>query len=216
MTTARPAASLIVFERLICPPSYANPLFDSNLCCNKSDCVVFQPSDPDTTPDVVVIPPNSNLTIVGGLSTLSIVIQGLGSTITIEGCDTESLKSVTVELSAQDIEKISSEKNGVLFKSLLTGPDCPTGLNLGSIPVYLKTNLKDCRQIKVQKASSAGRTKLDVLFVIDRSKCNKTSNLWWIILASVLGVVVLAVVVAIVLIMTLVVNPKRNSKLGSN
>lgn len=131
--------------------------------------------------------------IRGNLTVGSIEFLGLNTTIDVVGC--ASLPSqVTVTLTVAEYEAL--KRNGTryadLIKSLCTESN---GLSV-NIEVN-SASKKKCEKVKATLESN-GQVMTGV-FKIDSSQC----NIWWIVLVSVLGGVVL-IVIALVLIFTLV------------
>lgn len=161
---------------------------------------------------VLIVPPNTRLKILTNFTTPHIVYTGLSASIVLSSGCIEGLKQVTIELTADDIAKIEKEKGKKkLLPNLLTiegdeSAKCSTDLSL--VMVAVKTKSTGCKRVKVSNASNSRKT-LGVLFSIDSSRC----NLWWIILISVLGGVIILGLVIFMLVAVFV--PAVRAKLFS-
>lgn len=144
--------------------------------------------------------PNAGVVIINGnLTTGSITYTGL-TTVIVRGCIASNLTLITIELSEEDLKSIEQSKTGKKSYSLplltvegLPGA-CPNSQNLGNIQVRTKTKSKGCKQLKT--STVADSKTLSATFKIDTSRC----NLWWIILASVLGGLLLIGIVIVALL----------------
>lgn len=144
---------------------------------------------------VLVIPSGTPQTIVNGdLITTEIIIQGSGSSVVITGCAT-NLTSITIELTTEELSKLSSKTLQLLISYGSQDPSCG---NLSSVALNTKLKGKNCKKVSTQKVESAGT--ISALFTIDSSSC----RVWWIVLASVLGGLVLIAVVVVVLLVIFV------------
>ena len=148
----------------------------------------------------LVIPSGAgNIIVTGNVTSTSIVINGIGTTITIDGCAT-NLTNIVVEIDAEEIAKLGSKLVQELL-SLKNGQNCT---NLANVGVSTLVKGSSCKKVKANKVFS-GNT-LSAAFTVDTSGCNK----WWIILVSVIcGVVVIGVIAAVVAIH--LVNKKKEA-----
>lgn len=145
---------------------------------------------PITTP-TIVIPSGSTQTIVNSdIGSEAIVINGLGSTIILNGC-ANNLTHIEVSLTPEDIKQLGSTKNQTLLVYASANASC---INITAILVTTKVRGSTCRDVKVEKSTSNGQ--LSGFFTVTKNRCNT----WWIILVSVVaGVVVLFIFVVILL-----------------
>lgn len=147
--------------------------------------------------NTIVIPPNIPIVVLGNLTSNVITMTGLNSNIQIkEGC-ADKLKEVNIELTPQDIEKLT--KTGKETATLLTvmpgaSKACANNLNLVTISASSKAG--GCKRVKVSNVSGKNSLSLRALFTIDKSRC----NLWWIVLVSVIGGLILLSVITFVLL----------------
>ena len=146
----------------------------------------------NTNASVIVIPSNAgSIVITGNATSTSIVINGLGTTITIEGC-ASNLSNIVVELSANDIAKMSSKMLQTLIVLSSSASQCT---NLGNVILSTTTSGKTCKKVKAEKVLSADGRSMSALFTVSSSGCNT----WWIILvAVVVSVIVLGTAAAVV------------------
>ena len=143
-----------------------------------------------TTP-VLNIPSGASETIIiGDLESSSIVFNGLGSTLTIEGC-ASNLTSITLTLTPDDLK---GSKQIVQQLIILANSNCSND-DLTDIVVSFSVSGSTCRKVKPSKSVSNGS--LSGIFTIDSSSCNT----WWIVLVSVIcGVIVLGIVIFVLLV----------------
>ena len=132
-----------------------------------------------------------NITVEGDLVTSSIFIDGLGTTLIVTGCN-NSVKTAVVSLSDIDLDAIG--RDGKTATLARFGSD--SNFNCESSPAETSTLVIDsskttsCRRASASKDSKS-KSDLVAVFSIDDSKC----NVWWIVLASVLGGVVIVVII---------------------
>ena len=148
----------------------------------------------------LVIPSGAgNIVVTGNVTSTSIVINGIGTTVIIDGCAT-NLTNIVVEIDAEEIAKLGSKLIQELL-NLKNGQNCTDLANVG-VSTLVKGS--SCKKVKANKVFS-GNT-LSAAFTVDTSGCNK----WWIILVSVIcGVVVIGVIAAVVAIH--LVNKKKEA-----
>lgn len=144
---------------------------------------------------VLTIPGGATQTVVeGNVTSSTVIITGLGSSLIVHGCAT-NLSLITVELTPEELKQIGSTGT---TQTLLTVNSTQCGsTSLDAVVISTHVNGKTCR--KVSAKSVQGDGSLSGLFVVSSSGC----NVWWIILVSVLGGVLLltaAVAVAVVLV----------------
>lgn len=142
-----------------------------------------------TTP-VFTVPAGSTEVVVTNITSSSIVIQGVGSTLIINGC-ASNLTKVTIELTQEEVKKLGSK---VVQQLIIANTSSSSCVNLGGVGVDLKVSGSGCRKVKVDKIVSA--TTLSAAFNISSSAC----NVWWIVLTSVLcALVLLGIIVGVVI-----------------
>ena len=146
----------------------------------------------DTNVNQIVIPSNAgSIVITGNATSTSIVVNGLGTTITIEGC-ASNLSNIVVELSANDIAKMSSKTLQTLIVLSSSASQCTS---LSNIALSTVTTSKTCKKVNAEKVLSADGNTMSALFTVSSSGCNT----WWIILVSVVvGVVLIGTAIAVV------------------
>jgi hypothetical protein len=122
-----------------------------------------------------------NLTILGTLT-----FNGPTSSINVSGCVNIG-DGVEIILSVDDLDDLDGGKRILLYQN---GSNCPTSAS--DIPLAVSLSKKSCKKVKVAIDSDQSSSKtLGVIFKIDSSKC----KVWWIVVASVIGGLVLIVVV---------------------
>lgn len=184
------------FKRIvpICPGA---PIPRNNFTCASNGNWV---SNSSVTSHIVV---NSPIQVIGNFSTSTITINGLNSTIKVDGCVTSFPSFVTVNLSPADLRSLMSSKS--LSKTLITS-DCSstTGQSVSMTvgTTSSSSSLKGCQRLS-GRLESRGTSMVGV-FQLDSSRC----NVWWIVLAAVLGSVLL-IVIALVLIFSFVPSARR-------
>ena len=168
-----------------------------------------------TAPNIVVptitVPSGAGTIVIGNTSSTSIIFNGLGSTVTVEGCAT-NLTSIVVTLDKDDIEKLEKEGGGgggkggkskPSFQRLLVllGRSSSGGevncTNLSDIGVSTNMKSSSCKKVVVWKEERSvdGSRTLGAYFRVDSSGCNK----WWIIVVSVVvAVVIVGLAIAVV------------------
>ena len=143
-----------------------------------------------TNSSIITISSGSSPTVVtGNLGSSSIVFQGVGSTVTVEGC-ANNLTSIHIELSESQAEAIKQLKTlQTLLSQNISG--C---VDLSNVALSISVKNGGCKKARVSKVVSDGGSTLGGLFTLDTSGCNR----WWIILVSVIcGVILVAVIVVI-------------------
>ena len=147
----------------------------------------------------LTIPSGATQIVIQNLTSASIIFQGTGSTLVVNGC-ASNLTYITIDLTQQDLRKIGSKLNQTL---LLSNGNCT---NLNAVKVTGRVIESGCRKVKVSRMV-ADRT-LTALFTVDKSGCNR----WWIILVSVICVlIIIGVAVGAIIIWYM-----TNKKLGSS
>lgn len=143
-----------------------------------------------TTPELVIPAGATETIITGNITSTSIVIAGLGSTVVIEQGCANNLSLITIELTAEDVKKLSSSTTQLLI-SLDSDANCTL---LDDVQVHLTVTGDTCRKAKAQKVTTSQT--LSALFTVNQSSCNT----WWIILLSVLVAVVIIAAVTLALL----------------
>lgn len=178
-----------------CPGSAPSPQF---ICINGA-WILNGSLAVNTT---LTVPPNSIIQITGNLSSnSSIVFNGLGTTITVDGCvflgKNGSANHVEIELTQEDLDTIR-RNGGKLTQTLIAsklGNKCNGSTDLSGIEVTVKKPSGTCRKVKVDKTKST-QSSLVTTFTLDNSHCNVI-----IIVPSVVGAVIVLTVVAIIVIL---------------
>ena len=148
----------------------------------------------------LVIPSGgAQVVVVGDVSSTSIVVAGIGSTLTLQtGCVT-NLANVTIELSPEELKQLGSTTTQLLVSSR-SAANCS---ELGSVNLFSKVNGDSCKKVSAKSVVKNGQ--LSALLSIDSSGCRA----WWIILVAVIAsVVVLGV--AIFVLLVIFVKPVRH------
>lgn len=147
-----------------------------------------------TAPTLTIPSGTSDTIVFGNVSSTSVVITGLGGSLTIQsGCAT-NLSSVTIELTVSEVEALKSGTSLTII-TIDGGSACT---DLSTVAVSATVSGKTCRKLKA--SNHANGNSLSVLFSIDSSSCRT----WWIILVAVLASVVVIGVVTLVLLVIFV------------
>ena len=153
-------------------------------------CVAGVWTAPTTNATTLTIPSGAGTVVItGNLPSESVVIQGLGNSIQVEGC-AGNLTTITIEVDPSQL----STSTKTLQTLLTTGnASCSTDLNSVNLVTTAKSG---CKKVKTQKVVSESGSTLSALFTLDRSGCNT----WWIILVSVICGLILVGIIAVVLL----------------
>lgn len=129
--------------------------------------------------------------VIGEFTPETVLIQGIGSSLQIDGCAT-NLTSVSVQVDPAQIETLGSSKTlQTLIVTSSTSGNCTTDLN--NVNLIVSSKSSGCKKVKAQKVVSSDGTTMGAYFTLDKSGC---SNTWWIILVSVIcGIVFIGVVI---------------------
>lgn len=133
----------------------------------------------------ISIPPGTTTVISGNLTiTQSVVVSGVFSSITVEGCiffgdNSSSTNSssgkgtVTITLSTEDLKEIEKQggKITTAILSSASGNNCTGSSDLSATQLDVKSGYSSCKKVKVQKASSSTKTSMVAVFSVDNSKC---------------------------------------------
>lgn len=206
-----PNTSISFYSGTLCPVPKPSPAGYFN-CSNGN--WIFTPGGNGATPSAPSAPSNapsgsttvivisSPITIISDFdpSGYSIVFQGLSTPITVQGCS-DLPTNTTIILTPEETETLFQRKGGK-YEVILIHTDCNSSLPSGSTNVKIDAKLKSCQTIKARlEARTSG---IVALFDISDSKC----NLWWIILVSVIGGVLLIALI-LVLVFTLIPSARR-------
>lgn len=132
----------------------------------------------------LTIPAGKPVTILGNLTTSQVIISPGGSLI-IEGC--ANVSEVVIQLSEEALKK------GQSTQTLITSLGNCGNLDTTSLKTQGGTG---CKKVKVERGA-ASHASLSVLFSVDTTSC----NLWWIILASVLGLLLISGIILTILLL---------------
>jgi hypothetical protein len=125
----------------------------------------------------------------------TVVLSGLGSSITIEGGCASINGGVEVQLTPEELEEISKESGSSRQVELIyQSSSCPSL----AVSVSASKNGKSCRKVDSTSTSNqedGSKTTLVALFKVTSSGC----NVKWIILGCVLGGVLLLVLIFLLL-----------------
>lgn len=182
------------------------PALPSILCINGTWTAPGSVSIP-----TVVIPPNTVVIIRGNVSIGGVItLSGLNSSLIVGGCVTlgGTTGGILVELTPEDI-KLLQKQGGKLQKTLISSLNGQTCLSdLSSVSVKTKLTKKDCKRVNAENNSDKKNGSLTALFQIDSTKC----NLWWIILASVLGGIIVLAAVCVVVVLVIRHNKEQKAR----
>lgn len=175
-----------------CPPATRpSPLF----LCNGSTWTYVGNYNQST----LNVPSHSTIVIAGNLTSSSIILNGIGSNIIVEGC-ASNLSTITVELTPVELERIGKSKtfSQRLLSYNSSDPSCKVS-SLDGIKVTGRVvGGSTCKRVRIASSQSNGI--LSAVFTIDNSKC----RVWWIVLVSVVCAVILIGVVVILVVYKLV------------
>lgn len=145
-----------------------------------------------TVPPATTVEVQGNLTIGG-----SVIFGGSSGSITVTGCLTlAQLSELIIDLRKTNPNLYTKETPTLLIQQL--GANCSTDLSL--LPYSVKQPDNSCEKIKSKVSPSSSKDSLVLLFVTDRSPCNKK----WIILGSVLGALVILGVIGTIIAYTII------------
>ena len=150
---------------------------------------VWTSSTTVTTPTLVISPGTSEVIVNGNVTSGTVVLQGIGSSITVTGCFT-NLSVVTIQLTPEDLKKLGSHS---VIELLRSDGNCS---DYSTVAVGTTVSGSSCRTVKVDKATTSSGS-LSGVFSVSSSGC----NLWWIILVSVLAVLVIGGMIALLIIL---------------
>lgn len=179
--------SAFVPEGLIeCPGPSPGPSF---VCINGtwvSDTSV-------ATPTIIV---SGAVVILGNLSAgTSTTISGLGSTLYIDNCASIGGEIVLL-LTPAELESIINK--GGTQVTLIASKNCSLE-NLASVPASISSNgKKRCEKVSIKTKVTPDKRSLTAVLTVDKLPC----KLWWIILLSVLGGLILISVITLALVFT--------------
>ena len=142
-----------------------------------------------TAPTLVISPGTSEVVVIGNVTSGTVVLQGIGSSITVTGCFT-NLSVVTIQLTPEDLKKLGSHSEIELLRS---DGNCS---DYSSVAVATTVTRSSCRTVKVDKAATTAGS-LNGIFSVSSSGC----NLWWIILVSVLAALAIGGMIALLVIL---------------
>lgn len=189
------------------PPSVSNgPVLDpSSPAPVASACTTPQPSPKESfecingvwtatedlsSDSVVVYGPTK---VIGNLSATEVAFHGVKASIAVSGCITQ-LDQVTFVLSDSDVESLEKESQ----VDILSTNGCnPSDLAKSNLKLNIRKEKKSCKKVTAQISSNHAAT-ITAKFHINDSEC----KLWWIILASVLGGLLLIAIVVLVIVFT--------------
>lgn len=151
-----------------------------------------------TASTLIIAAGSGVVTITGNLTSSSVRFSDAASSINVTGC-ADNLSEVLVELDDAGAREIGGSK---VLRDLVTVADADENgtpcLNLTLVAVKSSTS-GTCRKVKSDKIASQNNGKtLAAFFSVSSTSC----NLWWIILAAVLGGAVLIAIVIIVICVT--------------
>jgi hypothetical protein len=186
---------------LSAPPSrdepFPSPLTAPSPSDAEMDCLDAEPTPADqftcinmiwvattsiSTPTVILSGPTG---ILGNFSTTSLTFNGLSSSINISQCAIIN-GSITISITEQEYTQIPTGPKVLLYQN------CANPSDLSGVPININAPQKACESVSATTQQDSHTGTLTVLFKIDKKPaCGKKSNLWWIILASVGGSILL-------------------------
>lgn len=189
-STATPTTTLTPTQvQNPCPGSAPS----SSFFCNHTTGI-WQNNVTITTP-TLIIPPATSVVIIGDLN-ISTITFSSGSTVSVSGC-VFIVGNVSLTLTEEDIKTLSQSKLFTLLNANTGNQTCLNSTDLSTLVVGIQTPNLKCKKLYTENKSH--RDTLALTLSTSSSGC----NVWWIILVSVLGGVLLLVVL-IVLIVTFV------------
>lgn len=150
-------------------------------------------SNSSVSEPILVLPSTSTTVVVSGnLTSPTIVFQSPTATLIVTGC--LNVSTIVLELTPEQLKGIKSGTVQTLIQTL--GEADPRCRALSGVTIITKTPNEGCRKLSVKKqpsGTSPGDTSspipgLAVVFHLDASSC----NIWWIVLVSVVGLLVVA------------------------
>ena len=162
----------------------------SSFICNNGTWTSNSSSVSDT---VIFIPPSYHVVIAGNFTGKSITIMGFNASLTLDGCllPNGTRIRIVIQVSPEEMEGLVLAKK--LNRTILTtSPACEGASDVSKVELVVDQKKKDCKRVEVSNAGS-GSGKLVATFTIDKSRC----NIWWIVLASVLGGIVLLILIVV-------------------
>ena len=133
---------------------------------------------------------SSPTVIFGNLTTSTIIISSSSATINVTGCIDASM--VTIVLTDADVALLEPKHGQTLTRRLLTqSSSCPT-LALENVNVNNR-GVNSCKKIKTSQVETSSG--LVVALTLDSSRC----HVWWIVLVSVIGGVIVLVAISLVI-----------------
>lgn len=169
-----------------CRGSSPGPAFN----CNPATGT-WQTNGSVITP-TITIPPATAVEVDGDLNVTSLTF-GSGATIQVNGCVYLGL-SIFLELTEEDLKALSKKTTIILLTANLSNQTCSGDTDLSTVNLQLKTPNLKCKKLKTENPSQ--RTTLAVTLTLDSSGC----NVWWIILVSVVGAVLLILIVFVLIV----------------
>lgn len=152
-------------------------------------CVASVWTYPRTLSQAIVA--NVPIVIVGNLTAPSVTISNPSASITVQGC----VETTTVEITLTPAQIEVLQKTPSAPRTILTqlGSHCPN--SLASVTVSSSTSGKTCKKLKATKDDvNSNASNLAIALRVDVGGC----RVWWIVLASVLGgVVIIATIIPI-------------------
>jgi hypothetical protein len=131
---------------------------------------------------------------VGG----DLVLEGNDVVIQVDGCFFLSGDGeIVISLTEEQIKKLESEKGmeKILMKTGSTA--CPGSVDLGTVAVVVKPSKSSCKRVETERGSQSNQSTLALVLNVNASRC----RVWWIVLISVFGAVILIVGIILMLVM---------------
>ena len=188
------------------PPSSTPTCLDSTKPDANFVCVdgIWVNLESSTTPTLVITTSGtsssgstSQVLVLGNVTSSTLVYQNLGTTLVVGGC-ADNVSSITIELSDEDLQRITNS-TGSLRQQLLAiqGDNCS---DLATVKLSTSTTNSTCSAVSSSTESTNGQ--LFALFSITGSSCSnkKEQKIWIIIVPAVCGGVLLIVIIVVIVV----------------
>lgn len=146
---------------------------------------------PTVNTSTLIVPPGT-VVIIGNLTSITVIIKGVGSFINITGSVT-NLTTIIIELTPEQASELGSGK--VLQQLIVVNSTNGSNFDLSQVGVNARVK-SGCKKVKAEKQVLNEGQVLAAYLSIDSSGCNR----WWIILVSVVCALVLLAIIVIALL----------------
>lgn len=172
-----------------CPPPRPSPAFQ----CLANQWTSLQGIAADT----VIVAPNGVTHISGDLTTTNgVQYLGTGASLVVDGCTFLGQNRVNIQLSNEDISRIS-KSGGKLRQPILhyQASNCTGATDLSATQITTTKKYGGCHRASSERSSDSTQGQLVVLFSVDRNLCDLAIALPIVVVIVVIVAVVLAVVI---------------------